>query len=123
MTAFDKILVVVAISGIIANIIAVLQLRFTASSRGPTDPVHATQLGQLARIERLERRVDAIMAHLGIAEPPEPPADPIRDLARGGNKIGAIKLYREQHGVGLREAKEAVEAIMAGNEPPRLTHY
>jgi hypothetical protein len=28
-----------------------------------------------------------------------------------GRKIDAIKLYREQHHVGLREAKEAVEAI------------
>ena len=62
---------------------------------------------------------DAIMAHLGLAEPAEPPANPIRDLARGGNKIGAIKRYREQHaGVGLKEAKEAVEAMMEGNEPP-----
>ncbi len=28
-----------------------------------------------------------------------------------GRKIEAIKLYRERHGVGLREAKEAVEAL------------
>jgi ribosomal protein L7/L12 len=29
-----------------------------------------------------------------------------------GRKIEAIKLYREQHGVGLREAKDAVEALL-----------
>jgi len=28
-----------------------------------------------------------------------------------GQKIQAIKLYREEHGVGLAEAKDAVEAI------------
>lgn len=35
-------------------------------------------------------------------------------LARGGNKIEAIKLYREVTGVGLAEAKAAVEAMEAG---------
>ena len=29
----------------------------------------------------------------------------------GGNLIGAIKVYRELTGVGLKEAKDAVEAI------------
>ena len=32
-------------------------------------------------------------------------------LATSGNKIAAIKLYRELTGVGLREAKDAVDAI------------
>ncbi len=31
-------------------------------------------------------------------------------LIRGGQKIEAIKLYRELHGDGLKESKEAVEA-------------
>lgn len=35
-------------------------------------------------------------------------------LIRAGNKIGAIKIYREVFGVGLKEAKDAVEALMAG---------
>lgn len=35
-------------------------------------------------------------------------------LLRSGNKIGAIKLYREIFGVGLAEAKEAVENLAAG---------
>lgn len=30
-----------------------------------------------------------------------------------GRKINAIKLYREQKGVGLKEAKEAVESMEA----------
>jgi ribosomal protein L7/L12 len=40
----------------------------------------------------------------------------IKELAAEGNKIAAIKLYREATGTSLREAKEAVEAIMDG--PP-----
>lgn len=35
-------------------------------------------------------------------------------LIRSGNKIAAIKLYRETFGVGLREAKDAVENLAAG---------
>lgn len=34
-------------------------------------------------------------------------------LLRGGKKIQAVKVYREQMGGGLKEAKEAVEAIAA----------
>lgn len=34
-------------------------------------------------------------------------------LLEGGKKIEAIKLYREQTGVGLKEAKDAVEALAA----------
>lgn len=39
----------------------------------------------------------------------------IRDLARSGRKIEAIKVYRERYHVGLREAKDAVEALEAGH--------
>jgi len=35
----------------------------------------------------------------------------IRELIRRGNKIEAIKIYREFTGVGLKEAKDAVEAL------------
>ena len=38
----------------------------------------------------------------------------IKDLVRQGNKIEAIKIYREMTGVGLKEAKDAVEALAAG---------
>ena len=33
----------------------------------------------------------------------------IADALRGGNKIEAIKIYRELTGVGLAEAKQAIE--------------
>ncbi len=41
----------------------------------------------------------------------------IQQLAAAGRKIEAIKLYREAHGVGLKEAKEAVEALPPWQPP------
>jgi hypothetical protein len=38
----------------------------------------------------------------------------ILNLARSGNKIGAIKLYREMFNCGLADAKRAVEAMERG---------
>jgi ribosomal protein L7/L12 len=35
----------------------------------------------------------------------------VEDFVRRGQKIEAIKLYREQHSVGLKEAKDAVDAM------------
>ena len=40
--------------------------------------------------------------------PPSPAT--IDALLRGGQKIEAIKQYRMMHGVGLKEAKDAVDA-------------
>lgn len=41
--------------------------------------------------------------------------DPLLDLIKAGKKIEAIQLYRERMGVGLNEAKAAVEALMRGD--------
>ena len=38
----------------------------------------------------------------------------IERMLRDGNKIQAIKRYREIHGVGLKDAKDAVDAIANG---------
>lgn len=50
-------------------------------------------------------------AGLNLADrPPENITDKyILDIAQKGRKIEAIKLYRSLHGVGLKEAKDAVE--------------
>ena len=45
---------------------------------------------------------------------PDSLEDAIRSLLAQGQKIAAIKLYREQTGVGLAEAKNAVERIECG---------
>ena len=42
----------------------------------------------------------------------------VRALLDDGQKIAAVKLYKDQTGVGLAEAKEAVEALEAGAGPP-----
>jgi ribosomal protein L7/L12 len=44
--------------------------------------------------------------------------DAINELLWQNKKIEAIKLYREQTGVGLKEAKDAIEAIEATGWPP-----
>lgn len=46
--------------------------------------------------------------HLPIAEAP---GEEIRRSLLAGNKIRAIKLYREQTGLGLREAKAAIDRL------------
>jgi hypothetical protein len=60
--------------------------------------------------------VNAILKHLGIAFPPAP-SERIkgiaRDPARKGARIEAIKAYREETGLGLKEAKDAVDNWLA----------
>jgi hypothetical protein len=69
-----------------------------------------------ARLGRIESKLDAILGNLGI-QPPDPGAPSglsagVRQLADDGQKIQAIKLHREETGLGLKEAKDAVEAYM-----------
>ena len=42
----------------------------------------------------------------------------IRELLAAGRKIEAIRLYRDRYGVGLKEAKDAVEAFERGAPLP-----
>jgi ribosomal protein L7/L12 len=74
------------------------------------------------RIEDLERRVAALerRAH-GAGHPVHRPqaAEPhemwasetVRRLAAQGNKIAAIKLLRDETGLGLKEAKDIVDRL------------
>lgn len=57
----------------------------------------------------LERRLNLILTHLGIKD--DAPEHAIQELILRGQKIQAIKLYREQSGVGLKEAKDAVDQM------------
>jgi ribosomal protein L7/L12 len=104
-------------------------------------PARAGGGGSSAQIERLERRMAALTEYVGMAPDAEPvsPANVLVDTAsanvlgqRGsvepdpalsaralallgrGQKIEAIKLYRRETGLGLKEAKDAVEAIERG---------
>jgi large subunit ribosomal protein L7/L12 len=49
---------------------------------------------------------------------PQPDVDPLMALVRSGKKIEAIKIYRQRMGVGLKEAKDAVEALERGEPVP-----
>lgn len=60
--------------------------------------------------------VIAIVRRLGARAnqqlPPNPTDDDILKMALQGRKILAIKWYRELHGVGLKDAKVAVERML-----------
>ncbi len=66
-------------------------------------------------VARLTTLVDNLYKHLGIgqlaATALDQPAPEIVDAIQRGNKIVAIKLWRERTGVGLAEAKNAVEDL------------
>lgn len=49
------------------------------------------------------------------------PSDAVIDLARQGRKIDAIKLLREEQGLGLAEAKAVVDGLepVAGSSRPK----
>ena len=69
-----------------------------------------------ARVHRMEAMMEALLVRLGIDPAEVTPEEPsetnaIRTAMLAGNKILAIKLYRELYGVGLKEAKDAVEAL------------
>lgn len=81
--------------------------------------------GDRSRIAELERRVARLEAQLAqlTASPGGAVAaaaaagvtadwmDEVRALRSAGKTIQAIKVYRESTGVGLKEAKDAVEAL------------
>lgn len=67
-------------------------------------------------IARLERKVDYLYRRFELDYAKEQGASipaRVRELALSGNKIEAIKVYREATGVGLKEAKDAVEDMIA----------
>jgi ribosomal protein L7/L12 len=68
------------------------------------------------RISRLEAQIEFLYSHLGVTfvENNSPLDNPkVIDALRANNVIEAIKQYREATGMGLAEAKIAVEEIRA----------
>ena len=65
--------------------------------------------GEPPRLRSLERKLDLILGKLGI-DPAEGLDAQLKDLVQSGQKIEAIKLYRQQSGVGLKEAKDYIES-------------
>ncbi|SEM30498.1 ribosomal protein L7/L12 [Streptacidiphilus jiangxiensis] len=84
----------------------------------PMDKVTVEQ-----RLAAIEEKLDLVLARLGTDfgagstahledVVPTSDTDPeILELVRRGKKIQAIKVYRERTGVGLREAKDAVDRL------------
>ena len=62
------------------------------------------------RLGRIERKVDLILRHLGL-DPNQDVNLEIMELMKAGRKIQAIKLYRQQTGAGLKQAKDYVESL------------
>jgi ribosomal protein L7/L12 len=69
-----------------------------------------------ARMHRVEAMLQALLIRLGI-DPAEvtpqerPETRAIREALLSGRKIDAIKLYRSLYGVGLKDAKGAIDAM------------
>jgi hypothetical protein len=63
-----------------------------------------------ARLRAIDRKLDLVLGSLGI-DPHQGLDKQVSELVRSGQKIEAIKLYREQTGVGLKEAKDHVEGL------------
>ncbi|KHO18404.1 ribosomal protein L7/L12 [Mycolicibacterium setense] len=74
------------------------------------------------RVEELERRVAALERAAAAAGRSVPPpighanemmgSQMVRQLALQGNKIAAIKLLRDETGLGLKEAKNIVDRLV-----------
>ena len=66
------------------------------------------------RLEQVEQRLDLILTHLGIEDVPLPRTSWQVLADDPGQKIAAVKEYREQHAVGLAKAMNAVEDYIEG---------
>jgi ribosomal protein L7/L12 len=68
-----------------------------------------------SRVNELEERLKFLYERLNL-DYTDPNSDPIRspkiqEALQRGNKIEAIKIYRELTGLGLAEAKQAVDHL------------
>jgi ribosomal protein L7/L12 len=76
-----------------------------------------TEIQQLrSRVIQVEENLKVLYRHLNL-QYPETGLDPImtpqlQAAIHSGNKIEAIKIYRELTGLGLAEAKAAIDKVM-----------
>jgi len=76
---------------------------------------HNRRLSRLeGRMQYMESMMQALLARLGInpaeVEPQAPPLpQAIREALMAGDRLKAIKLYREQYGVDMKTAQDAIE--------------
>ena len=106
-------------------------------SRPPTEPAMTTMtmifavlafvsvLGLQAAVSKLAKRqsriegkIDLLTEKLGVEYDPYGNVDPaVMELVRAGQKIQAIRLYREISGCDLEDAKEYVDEVEVGLRP------
>ena len=67
------------------------------------------------RVRELEEHIKYLYTHLNITyfESQQAGDAKVVEMIKKGNKIEAIKIYRELNNVGLAEAKQAVELLEA----------
>jgi ribosomal protein L7/L12 len=62
-----------------------------------------------AGLRAIDRKLNLILEQLGI-DPDKGLDAQLKELVQSGQKIEAIRLYRQQTGCGLKEAKDHIEA-------------
>ena len=64
------------------------------------------------RVATLEAQMQVLLEHLGVGASPDNALErQIIEFIRAGGVIEAVKLYRERTGLGLKEAKDAVDNL------------
>lgn len=82
----------------------------------PTDQENIEELQR--QVRRQGELIDALYRRLGVGQlddaaiPTDGAYPEVLEAIHAGNAIQAIKSYRERTGVGLKEAKDAVEAMV-----------
>jgi|SRR5580704_6374772 ribosomal protein L7/L12 len=91
----------IAVVGLcLACLIAIIGARITAVER------------RIAGLSSVDAKLDLLLQHAGLKyDPYKNVPTTVVEALRAGKKITAIKCYREATGVGLKEAKDFVEAL------------
>ena len=73
------------------------------------------ELQIVERLSQLEQKVDFLLRHFNLEanvnSTPRPDLADIEDLLRRGEKLEAVRRYRDRTGVSLTEATKVIEAI------------
>lgn len=66
-----------------------------------------------AKVFHLEQQLQFLYRHLGIEYTDPANLDDVGAAIKSGNMVAAVKLYMDKKGVGLKEAKAAVDDLAA----------
>jgi ribosomal protein L7/L12 len=92
--------------GLVALVVLCLMLLVVIGSR--LNGIHS----RISVLSRIDAKLDLLLKQANIKyDPYSNVSREIAEAVRQGKKIEAIKLYRQSTGVGLKEAKDAVEEI------------